>query len=260
MRVKVLGTRGSVPVSGADYAVFGGSTSCYLVEAGDERIILDAGSGLVHAPKLDTHDLVILLSHSHMDHLMGLGLYARMSLPGATTRLLLPARDDRAAQEVIERMYSPPLWPLGLTDYCGDLRIGAMPQFLRIGKVTIQAEQGSHPGGCVLLKVCFAGKALVYATDFEHGEEASSRLAEFCRGADALLYDGQYSDEEYESHRGFGHSTPSEGVSIMERAGIKRLVIVHHDPQSTDSVLIARERALGRCDVHFAREGEVIEL
>ena len=260
MRVTVLGTRGSMPVSGSDFAAFGGNTSCYLVAAGDERIFLDAGSGMVHASGECPRDPVILLSHPHVDHMLGLGMYGRLSQPGATTHLLVPACDTQTARAQIERLYAPPLWPLTLSEYPGDLRIDAMPESLRIGDVTVQTEQGNHPGGCVLIKLCFAHKTLVYASDFEHEAKASARLAEFCSGADLLLYDGQYDEEEYDAHRGFGHSTPIEGVAIMERANVKRLLIVHHDPHSTDAQLFAREHTLGRPDVRFAREGETIEL
>lgn len=260
IRVHVLGTRGSIPVSGAGYAEFGGSSSCYLVEAGDERIFLDAGSGLMHAAADYPGTPVILLSHLHVDHLLGLGMYERLSRPGAVTRLYVPARDANAAREAIERLYGPPLWPLQLSSYKGDLRIAALPERLRIGEVSVETERGSHPGGVTLIKISFAGKVVVYATDFEHDPETSARLVEFARGANLLLYDGQYGDDEYESHRGFGHSTPSEGVAVMERAGVGQLLIVHHDPHSTDQVLLERERALGRDNVRFAREGETIEL
>ena len=260
MRITILGTRGSVPVCGSDFAIFGGNTSCYLVEAGDETIFLDAGSGLTNAPTTFCHAPVILLSHLHVDHLLGLGMYARLVQPGAATRLYVPARDAQDAQMTINRLFSPPLWPLKLNDYGGDLQVDALPKTMRIGEVVVETEQGSHPGGCRLIKIRYAGKTLVYATDFEHDEEASARLAQFSDGADLLLYDGQYDEKEHDERRGFGHSTPSVGVAIMERCGVKRLLIVHHDPRSTDATLLERERMLGRDDVRFAREGEVIEL
>lgn len=260
MRVTVLGARGSLPVSGADYAIFGGNTSCYLVEAGAERIILDAGSGLAHMTDSCTHDPVILLSHLHVDHLLGLGMYARLSQPGATTRLLVSAGSTQVAQKAIERLYAPPLWPLTLGEYPGNLQIEALLEQMHIGEVAVEAAQGSHPGGCALIKLSYAGKTLVYATDFEHGPEASAHLEAFCRGADLLLYDGQYDESTYEAHRGFGHSTAREGIAVMERAGVKKLLIVHHDPSSTDAALLAHERAIGRSCVRFAREGETIEL
>ena len=260
MRLTVLGSRGSVPVCGSDFVAFGGNTSCYLVEAGDEAIMLDAGSGLVSAPSAFSHAPVILLSHLHVDHLLGLGMYGRLSQRGATTRLYVPARDAQDARRAIDRLYSPPLWPLRLSDYGGDLQIDVLPKTLRIGEVTVETAPGSHPGDCRLIKICFAGKTLVYATDFEHGEEASAQLARFSDGADLLLYDGQYDEKGYGAHRGFGHSTPEAGVTIMDRCGAKRLLIVHHDPHATDAMLLERERMLGLDDVRFAREGEVIEL
>lgn len=260
MRITVLGARGSAPVCGPEHLVFGGSTSCYLVEAGEQSIILDAGSGLANAPEAFPRTPVILLSHLHADHLLGLGMYARLSRPGAPTRLLVPARDALNARTAVERLYSPPLWPVRLSDYGGDLRIEAMRDRMRLGDVTVETQEGGHPGGCLLVRIRHARQTLVYATDFEHGEEPSSRLAQFAQGADLLLYDGQYDDEDYETHRGFGHSTPSEGVALMERSGARRLLVVHHDPRATDQQLLAREQAIGRPDVRFAREGEVIEL
>ena len=87
-----------------------------------------------------------------------------------------------------------------------------------------------------------------------------ARLVEFARDADLVLFDGQYSDDELAKKRGFGHSTPSVGLDLLRRSGAKRLWIVHHDPASTDEVLLGREQSMG-CDVvRFAREGDTIEL
>lgn len=261
MRLTVLGTRGSSPVFGKDFSVFGGSTSCYLVEAGDETIILDAGSGLAHAPVSFPRTPVILLSHLHLDHLIGLGTYGRLSQSGLATRLCVPARDAEGAKKIIDHLFAPPLWPLELGNYGGDLQFYATQKTMRIGEAVVETEWGNHPGGCFFIKISFAQKTLVYATDFDHDdEEACMRLVRFARNADLLLYDGQYDEESYETHRGFGHSTHREGIAMMERSGTKQLLIVHHDPQSTDATLLARERSLGRDDVRFAREGEVIEL
>ncbi len=260
MRLTVLGTRGSVPICGNDYTIFGGSTSCYLVEAGGESIILDAGTGLLGAPSSFEREPTILLSHLHADHLLGLGMYKRISQPGATTRLFVPARDTQDARVAINRLYSPPLWPVELSSYKGDLQVEAMPRSMQIGDVFVETEQGSHPGTCLIIKIRYAQKSLVYATDFEHNEEASFRLAEFSRNADLVLYDGQYGADQYESHRGFGHSTPDEGLSLIKRSGAKQLLIIHHDPLSTDSMLLERERTLNHPHVRFAREGKAIEL
>jgi ribonuclease BN (tRNA processing enzyme) len=260
IRVTVLGARGSAPVFGREFAVFGGSTSCYLVEAGDQSIILDAGSGLINAPSVFARPPVILLSHLHADHLIGLGMYGRISMPMAPTTLYVPARDAREAQRSIARLYSPPLWPLRLTDYPSDLRIEALPQSMRIGEVHVETMEGSHPGGSLCIKLGYEQKTVVYATDFEHGPDAFARLASFAHNADLLLYDAQYEGERYETFRGYGHSTAEKGVELMDRCGAKRLLMIHHDPHSTDEALLSRERGIGRDNVHYARENEVIVL
>lgn len=260
IRITVLGARGSAPVFGREFAVFGGSTSCYLIETGDQSIILDAGSGLINAPSEFAHPPVILLSHLHADHLIGLSMYGRISIPSAPTTLYVPARDAHEAQGSIARLYSPPLWPLKLTDYPGDLRIEAFPQSMSIGEVQVETMEGNHPGGCLCIKLGYEQKTVVYATDFEHGPEAFDRLATFARNADLLLYDAQYEEERYETLRGYGHSTAKKGVELMDRCGAKRLLMIHHDPHSTDETLISRERWIGRDNVRYARENEVIVL
>ena len=257
MRITVLGTRGSCATGGARYSRFGGNTSCYLVEA---AIFLDAGSGLANAGTHFGRAPHILLSHLHVDHLLGLGAYGRLSQPGALTHLHVPAASDVEAGELVARLYSPPLWPIGLADYAGNLRVHAMGRAFRIGDVKVDTMPGNHPGGCLAIRLRLGRKTLVYATDFEHGQEATARLTDFSRGADLVLYDGQYGEEEYTTHRGFGHSTPEAGMGLVERCGARGLLVVHHDPHADDETLLAREGALGRDSVRFAREGEVIEL
>ena len=97
LTLKVLGTRGSMAVHGSRYSVFGGATSCYLVRAGEDTVILDAGSGLLNAPVDTPRPPVILISHLHLDHLLGLGMYPRLSKKGAETEIYVPAADSREA-------------------------------------------------------------------------------------------------------------------------------------------------------------------
>ena len=120
--------------------------------------------------------------------------------------------------------------------------------------------ESNHPGGSLVCRVDVREKSMVLATDFEHGEEASAALAEFSAGADLILYDGQYTSENYEKHRNFGHSTPEEGIKLLRQAGAGRLMIVHHDPGQTDNMLAAREKAAGQENVSFAREKETVIL
>lgn len=260
MRLTVLGPRGSMAVSLRGRELFGTATSCYMVQAGADCVFLDAGTGLLDAPAELPEPPLILLSHLHLDHLLGLGMYRRLILAGTKTRILLPARTDREAEEFISQLYSPPLWPLRLTDYRGDVSIGALRLPMRYGSLYIEGIAGNHPGGSVILRLSNGAKSLVYATDYEHEEPSFSRLAEFARDTDLLIYDGQYTEEEYQIRKGFGHSTPEKGVELMELCGAKRLLLTHHDPLSKDLMLLEREQTINRADVRFAREGQVIEL
>ena len=259
-RATVLGSRGSMSVCREDCAIFGGDTSCYLVEAGEERVFLDAGSGLISAPTDFPGTPLILISHLHLDHLLGLGMYPRLSRKGSRTRILLPAPSREEAVRMLDGVFSRPYWPLSLTAYAGDVQVEPISYPLRIGKLTVEGIEGSHPGGCQVFRLSFGGRSMVYATDFEHEEEASRRLAELARGTDLLLYDGQYTEEEYPTKKGFGHSTASEGLRLQERCGAKRLVLIHHDPQSSDEELMRREAELGSDRACFAREGMVIDI
>lgn len=261
MSLTVLGARGSVPVSGPAFIRFGGATSCYAVRAGGELILLDAGTGIVQAPQHDARRVTILVSHLHLDHLNGLGMYGRLSRPGAATTLYLPAKTDEQATEAIEGLYSPPLWPLKLSEYCGELEVRALPNELRVGDVSVSCVEGNHPGGCKAIKVSHGDKSIVYATDYEYEPESFARLVELSRNASLLLFDAQYNDDQLQLHKGFGHSTDAIGLKLLQRSGAKRLLLTHHDPQSTDATLAMREQAL-RPFPHasFAREGETIAL
>ena len=261
MRITVFGSRGSCAVSGRDYLEFGGNTSCYLVEAAGQAIILDGGTGLMGVPVDFANPVAILLSHLHTAHIAGFGMYGRLSQKGQTTDIFVPAKDDEEAASLVSLYYAPPLWPLKLADYGGDVAFHAMPASFDIGEVHVKTEKGNHPGGSLLMRLTHGEKSLVFATDYEHSEASDDRLVAFAHDTDLLLFDGQYEEgADYAAHRGFGHSTPQAGIAIQKRSGAKRLLVVHHDPRCTDDMLRERERTLERPDVQFAREGMVIEL
>lgn len=260
MRLTVLGARGSVPVNSRRMMEFGGSTSCYMVQAAGETIFLDAGSGILFAPKTYEKAPVILLSHMHLDHVLGLGMFPRLSEAGALTRLLLRSDSSADAEAQLAALYAPPFWPLPLTQYAGRLDIQAISPSFRIGEIQIDTLEGRHPGGCLVFRLRCKGKSIVYATDYEPDEISFSELASFSAKADLVLYDAQYTAEEYAKRQGFGHSTAEKGLELLRLSGAAQLLFIHHDPQASDEELLRRERQLGVGSAHYAREGEVIEL
>ncbi|MCR5090377.1 MAG: MBL fold metallo-hydrolase [Oscillospiraceae bacterium] len=256
----VLGAGGSVPVDRREREIFGGDTSCYMVQAGDDCVFLDAGSGLVSAPSDLPKPPVILLSHLHLDHVIGLGMYTRLSQCGKITYLFLPADTTEEARQLLNSLYMPPWWPLRLERYAGELRTDCLQFPLQVGSIRVDGIPGNHPGGCFVFRLSCEGKVLVYATDYEHTAAGTASLQSFVQGADLLLYDAQYSREQYERKKGFGHSTAEEGIALKDSCGVKNLLLIHHDPHTTDADLLEREARIGRGDVLFARAGERIVI
>ena len=259
-RVTVYGARGSMAVSGPAFSVFGGDTSCYLVQADGESVFLDAGSGLIGAPTEFEKPPLILLSHLHVDHLLGLGMYPRLSQRGKTTRLFVPTGPGESPLRLLDSLYSPPYWPLSLASYSGDVQIEPLVFPLSCGRVRIDGITGHHPGGCAVIRIAFEGRSLVYCTDYEREDLSFDTLTAFAGGTDLLLYDGQYTQEQLAARRGFGHSTAEDGLELMARCGAKRLLLVHHDPLSTDAELQRREALIAGKNARYARTGEVIDL
>ena len=259
MKVTILGVRGSIPTDGADFLEYGGATSCILVQEGDQAIFLDAGSGLINAPDTGEAKVSILLTHTHIDHILGLPL-SPLLLSNRSIDLYCARRDELSAEEQIGRLMSPPLWPVGPELYASALRIHDLTFPLSVGKIKVTGMESNHPGGSTIFRLESEGHSLVYATDYEHSPEKQAELMEFSRGTDLLLYDAQYTEEEYGRMRGFGHSTVKQGLYVFEKCEAKRLLFVHHDPRHSDAFLRTMEQELTDPRTAFARAGMKIEL
>ena len=260
MKITILGARGSIPTDGTDKVKFGGATSCVLVETDDLALFLDAGTGITTIPDIGDKDIAILISHPHIDHVLGLPFCAALTEEGKNIGFYATVKNGLGVEAQISKMLSEPLWPCTLADYPADITCHDITFPLEINGVTICGMESNHPGGSTIFKVTHDGCSFVYATDYEHSEEKDAELIDFCRGADLLFYDGQYTPEEYEKKKGYGHSTPQHGVMIMEKSGAKMMRIVHHDPGHDDAALLKMEDEIKTEDIAFARQGEVIWL
>ena len=260
LRLKVLGTRGSMATNRDDQAIFGRATSCYMVTAGDETVFLDAGNGLLSAPVDCPRPPHILLSHLHLDHVLGLGMYPRLAKKGLETSIHVPALLDMDPAKILERVYSPPFWPVSLASYAGDVRILPLSFPFNIGELTVEGIPGNHPGSSYIIKLNWRQKSIVYASDYEYEKTSFLRLIELAKDADLVLFDGQYCPDELNDHRGFGHSSAEHALELLDRCRARFMWIVHHDPQRTDAELQAMAARITRKNVHFTREGDEIVL
>ena len=260
MRLKVLGTRGSMATNRADQAIYGRATSCYMVRAGEETVFLDAGNGLLAAPVEFPHPPHILLSHLHLDHVIGLGMYPRLVRRDLETFIHVPAPRGEDPGNILERVYSPPFWPVSLSSYAGDVRILPLSFPFQIGELIVEGIPGCHPGCSYIIKLSWRDKSIVYASDYEYEKDSFLRLIELAKDADLVLYDGQYSSDELKSHKGFGHSSVNYALELLDRCRARFMWIVHHHPQRTDAELDAMAARILRKNVHFTREGDEIVL
>ncbi|MCA9669093.1 MAG: MBL fold metallo-hydrolase [Myxococcales bacterium] len=262
--VRFWGVRGSIPSPGPHTAQVGGNTSCVEVNLAGERVIIDGGSGLrqlgtAHgALPLDAH---LLFSHLHWDHIQGVPFCGPLYNPRSRVRMLGPA-DLHAA---LAKQMSGPTFPVSLEVMGARLsfepiRPGAT---LRIGAITVRTAPLSHPGGAIGYRLEHAGRAVVYASDTEHPEHGlDAALLELAANADVLIYDAQYTPEEYPQRVGWGHSTWLKGCELAEAARARALVLFHHDPTRDDDAVAAIE-ATARArfaGARAAREGLVLTL
>lgn len=264
-RIEVYGTRGSNPIFGEPYAKYGGSTSCYAITAttedSQEAIFLDAGSGMINAAGIENSNISIILSHSHLDHILGLMVFPYLNDEDKSITIYLASRNGLSAKAQIDALISKPLWPCNIDDYKAKVTIKDMPEIFNIGAVHVETIESNHPGGSSIIRLSIDGKRFVYASDYEHGdEEKEKQLAEFSKDADLIFYDAQYTASEYPRYKGYGHSTPEEGIKLKEISGAKEIAFVHHSTKHNDLFLYQEERKYLEHGAHFAREGEVFYL
>ncbi len=274
LTVRFWGVRGSVPSPGPQTAAVGGNTSCVELRMGDETIVLDAGTGLrglgerlVAAGRPVA--LSVLFSHVHWDHIQGFPFFPALFKSG--TELSLYGRPDEGSLEsALRQQMTWPNFPVQLDAVPARLRYGSfeLDRPFAVGSAIVRAARLNHPNGVVAYRIEHEGRAVVYATDTEHyAEKVDRRLVSLAEGADLLIYDAQYTPEEYAGviggpRVGWGHSTWVEGVRIARAAGVGSLVLFHHDPSHDDAAIGAIERAAQTVlpGTVAAREGLEIHL
>ncbi len=259
--LSVLGVRGAIPTANKQFMEYGGNTSCISLEYENDLLCFDAGSGLANLGDVPPRvkRLHILISHLHMDHILGLYHASALSVP----EIHLYGGGE-GFWEKLETAIGRPYWPIGLHKM-GKIQthdITGQESFSLVGDGGIQIAtlQGNHPGGSILYRAQLEGKRITHALDCEMNEEIFSRLAEFAEGSDLLIWDANFTNADKQP--GWGHSTWEEGLSLKKDAGAKKILMTHYARDYTDLMLQEQERLAGKEDnaCIFAREGMVVEL
>lgn len=244
--VTFWGTRGSIACAGPDTIRYGGNTSCIEVMCGTRRLIFDGGTGLRklgrEIAKEGPQEIDLFLTHTHLDHIIGLPFFVPFHIPGNHPRVwagnLLP---DNSLKGVLADMMQAPLFPVPPETFRANVKFidFEVGETLEPGDgIRLRTAPLNHPNGACGYRIDYAGKAICYITDTEHyAGGIDETVADLVRGADIMIYDATYTDEEYARYVGFGHSTWREGVKLADHAAVKTLVVFHHEPTHDDDFM-----------------------
>ncbi|MEM1056020.1 MAG: MBL fold metallo-hydrolase [Bacteroidota bacterium] len=272
LTVRFWGVRGSLPTPREGHLGVGGNTTCVEVRGPSGTVaMLDAGTGardlgvaLAAEAGGAPIDLDILFSHFHWDHLQGLPFFAPIYGEGNTLTMHAVAGDGEIMRVMGGQMQHP-FFPVPFEELRATVRPAPeqMGRPFTIGGMKVTPFPLHHPQGSTGYRFEAEGAVFVYATDYEHGDpDAEAALLEGARGADLFYSDAQYTPDEYELRRGWGHTTWEQAVRIAAEAEVGHLVLSHHDPSHDDAAL---ERILAKARERFpntdlAREGDTICL
>jgi phosphoribosyl 1,2-cyclic phosphodiesterase len=296
MRLKFWGVRGSIPTPGPGTVQYGGNTSCIEVRAGKQILILDAGTGLRLLGRALTAEfgeqpleLVLLLSHTHWDHIQGLPFFQPVYQPHNRLRILGYEGARLGLHNILNNQMESQFFPIALPEVPANVQIEEINDLkFTLGQVQVQAFPAYHSSVCVGYRLSALGSSLAFFPDnelrhakpgaaltpdfeaaagkFARGENQD--LVDFLQETDVLIMDTQYDRDEYRDHMGWGHGCLDEVVALALAAKVKQLFLFHHDPDHDDAriaQMTAHARKLvaahqGTLQVDAAREGLAVEL
>jgi len=245
MVITCWGSRGSIPVSGKSYIKYGGDTTCMAIHTdNDEIIIVDAGTGIRrlgnHLIKQGRYHCHFLLTHGHWDHLMGFPFFKPLFLSRSVIHMHRAPFHKKFMESMFSKVMAPPNFPVRYSDLKAKIvwEEGHPAEF-KIGSTTVVPIPISHPNTGKGYKFIENGKAFVFITDnelsFVHpGGLHFQDYVDFCRGADLLIHDGEYTEKEYKNRQEWGHSAYPDTLKLAFDAGVKRLGLFHLNQERTD--------------------------
>ncbi len=253
-KVAFWGTRGSIPTPGSKTVRYGGNTPCVELSAGQTTILVDAGTGLrewgnaalagAAGKPLDAH---LFIGHTHWDHIQGLPFCAPFYMPGNRFRVYGAPGTTQGLEQVLAGQMAPAYFPVPMKQMAARLEFVELRQTADAGGVKVSTHYLNHPGVTLGFRFEGPGWTVCYISDHEpygklnqKGEFSAKEdeaVARFVRGADVLISEAQYTDDEYKTKRSWGHSTFSDVAALAAKAQVKKLLLFHHDPAHTDEMM-----------------------
>ena len=242
-KVKFWGVRGSIACPSPKHVAFGGNTSCVEVTAGGQRMIFDAGTGIRNVGhwfmRKNVSRAHLLQSHTHWDHINGFPFFGpAFSEEFEFTIMAGHAQEVGGIKKIMAGQMAQPVFPVPLEELRSKLIFEDFTagDTFKIGpSVNVRTAPLNHPGRATAYRIEYKGKAVCYVTDTEHVPgKPDQNILGLIEGADLVIYDCTYTDDEFEAKVGWGHSTWQEDVRLCQAANVRNLAIYHHDPDHED--------------------------
>lgn len=246
-----------------DRATYGGNSTCIEVQAGENLIVVDLGTGCFQLgielqrrwsdPNYKgNRSALVLLTHGHADHTMALPFFEVLYHSANQVRIRGPQR----VLESLENLFRPGSGEQGVFFPHSLEMFPAMTlaepiaggDSFELGSTKVRTHALNHPGGSLAYRIEHGGKSFVIATDHEQTADVDRGLATFASGADLLYADAQFVVDEYRGERsvndeppcprkGWGHTTVEAALATALEAEVRLLHLGHHDPNRCDEAL-----------------------
>ncbi|MBF0247772.1 MAG: MBL fold metallo-hydrolase [Alphaproteobacteria bacterium] len=246
IKVKFWGVRGSIACPSANHIKYGGNTSCVEIDADGHRLVMDAGTGIRGLGKTflkdNVADIHLLLTHTHWDHINGFPFFIPAYDPRRKLHIMAGhLRGREGIQNVLATQMDNPMFPVPLSAMQARMRFEdfeAGDSFDIYEGVHVRTTLLNHPNGATGYRIEHGANAVCYVTDTEHVPgKPDQNILSLIEGADLVIYDSTYTEAEFPSKIGWGHSTWNVGVELCRMAGAKSMAIFHHDPEHDDAFM-----------------------
>jgi phosphoribosyl 1,2-cyclic phosphodiesterase len=298
-QLRFWGVRGSYAAPFKTHLGVGGNTSCVEIRSGDHLLVCDAGTGIIplgnELIKQDKiREMLIILTHYHWDHVCGLPFFVPAFVPDWKINFFGPGESPKIIEEYVSAQMQAPYFPVGTETWLAETNyLTPENDGFQYGPMKIDFSNVHHPGITYGYKIEVNNKTIVYASDNEcmfieksvkhrsdefneeehelykemiH-EEHQSEL-NLIQDADILIHDAQYTPDDYDKKRGWGHSCYIDTINTAIDANVKELYLFHHDPNYDDTAMeailkhsnqIIKEKGASLI-CHIAKEGMVIDI
>jgi len=267
MEITCWGSRGSISVSGSQTLKYGGDTTCIEITAkSGETVIVDAGTGIRRLGesllRRDITQCHLLFTHAHWDHVLGFAFFRPLQF--SRIKVVVQERDfsGLSTRQMLDRVMQAPFFPVGLADLAADITWDpGLTQGFSIGSLLVETIPTSHSGGGLGYKFTEGDRSFVFLTDNELGYDhpggaGFDAYLDFCRDADILFHDGEYTADEYSGRVTWGHSSVPQLLDLALRAGVKKLGLFHINQERTDDQM---DQIVAQCRADLKKTGSAMD-